>query len=116
MLQERTGHTAEALAGRVKALVVTRGAEGSTIYASGQVVQIPSVAPTGVVDPTGCGDAYRAGLLYGIAQGYDWPTSGRLASLMGSIKIASRGGQNHQLTREQYREPAIAKSFGTALW
>ena len=79
------------------------------------MIQIPSVAPTGVVDPTGCGDAYRAGLLYGIAQGYDWPTSGRLASLMGSIKIASRGGQNHQPTREQigarYRE-----AFGTALW
>ena len=115
MLQERTGHSLEALARRVKALVVTRGAEGSTIYAAGQAMQIPSVAPTGVVDPTGCGDAYRAGLLYGIAQGYDWPTSGRLASLMGSIKIACRGGQNHQPTREQiaarYRE-----AFGTAPW
>jgi adenosine kinase len=115
MLQDRTGHSAEALAGRVKALVVTRGAEGSTIYSAGQAIQIPSVAATGVVDPTGCGDAYRAGLLYGISQGYDWPTSGRLASLMGSIKIASRGGQNHQSTREQigarYRE-----AFGTALW
>ena len=115
MLQERTGHSAEALAGRVKALVVTRGAEGSTIYSGGQAIQIPSVAATAVVDPTGCGDAYRAGLLYGIAQGYDWPTTGRLASLMGSIKIASRGGQNHQATREQigarYRE-----AFGTAPW
>ena len=81
----------------------------------GRSIQIPSVTPAGVVDPTGCGDAYRAGLLYGIAQGYDWPTTGRLASLMGSIKIASRGGQNHQPTREQigarYRE-----AFGTALW
>jgi adenosine kinase len=115
MLQERTGHTVEALAGRVKALVVTRGAEGSTIHAAGQAIQIPSVTPTGLVDPTGCGDAYRAGLLYGIAQGYDWSTTGRLASLMGSIKIASRGGQNHQVGREQigarYRE-----AFGTALW
>jgi adenosine kinase len=115
MLQERTGHSAESLARRVKALVVTRGAEGSTIYSAGQSIQIPSVAAGAIVDPTGCGDAYRAGLLYGIAQGYDWQTTGRLASLMGSIKIASRGGQNHQLTREQlaarYRE-----AFGTALW
>ena len=115
MLQERTGESLEALARRVKALVVTRGAEGSTIHAGGQVIQIPSVVPASLVDPTGCGDAYRAGLLYGIAQGYDWPTSGRLASLMGSIKIASRGGQNHQASREEigarYRE-----SFGTALW
>jgi adenosine kinase len=115
MLQERTGQTVEALAGRVKAFVVTRGAEGSVIYSAGQAIQIPSVAPTSVVDPTGCGDAYRAGLLYGIGQGYDWPTTGRLASLMGSIKIASRGGQNHQSTRDQvgarYRE-----AFGMALW
>jgi adenosine kinase len=115
LLQERTGEALEALAGRVKALVVTRGAEGSTIYAGRQVIPIPSVAPTSLVDPTGCGDAYRAGLLYGIAQGYDWPTSGRLASLMGSIKIASRGGQNHQSSREEigarYRE-----AFGAALW
>ena len=115
MLQERTGHSLEALARRVKALVVTRGAEGSTIYAAGQAMQIPSVAPAGVVDPTGCGDAYRAGLLYGIAQGYDWPTSGRLASLMGSIKIASRGGQNHQPTREQIAA-RYSEAFGAAPW
>ena len=115
MLQERTGHSLEALARRVEALVVTRGAEGSLIYASGKAIEIPCVAPAAVVDPTGCGDAYRAGLLYGIAQGYDWPTTGRLASLLGSIKIACRGGQNHQFTRDEiavrYRE-----AFGTALW
>ena len=115
MLQERTGHSIEALARRVKALVVTRGAEGSTIYAAGQAMQIPSVAPTGLVDPTGCGDAYRAGLLYGIAQGYDWQTCGRLASLMGSIKIACRGGQNHQPTREQIAA-RYGEAFGAAPW
>ena len=115
MLQERTGHSIEALARRVKALVVTRGAEGSTIYAAGQAMQIPSVAPTGLVDPTGCGDAYRAGLLYGIAQGYDWQTCGRLASLMGSIKIACRGGQNHQPTREQI-SARYGEAFGAAPW
>jgi adenosine kinase len=115
MLEERTGQSAEALARRVKALVVTRGAEGSVIHAEGRSIQIQSVPPAAVVDPTGCGDAYRAGLLYGIAQGYDWQTTGQLASLMGSIKIASRGGQNHQLTRGElgarYRE-----AFGAALW
>ena len=115
MLAERIGLDLEALARRVEALVVTRGAEGSTIYSQGQTIQIPSVPPTGTVDPTGCGDAYRAGLLYGIAQGYDWPTAGSLASLMGSLKIASRGGQNHHPTREEigarYRQV-----FGTALW
>ncbi len=106
MLQERTGQSIEALARRVKALVVTQGAEGSTDLCRRTGHADPErCARPAVVDPTGCGDAYRAGLLYGIAQGYDWPTSGRLASLMGSIKIASRGGQNHQPTREEIGGP-----------
>ena len=78
---------------------MTLGSEGSTIYADGQRYTIPCVKALDVVDPTGCGDAYRAGLLYGIAHNWDWPTSGRLASTMGAIKIASRGGQNHRPTR-----------------
>ena len=86
-----------------------------SIHADGGTYPIPAVAPTAIVDPTGCGDAYRAGLLYGIANGWDWQSTGNLASLMGSIKIASRGGQNHQLTRDEigarYRE-----AFGTAIW
>jgi adenosine kinase len=84
----------------VQALVVTRGADGSEIHADGSVVQIPAVQPTALVDPTGCGDAYRAGLLYGIASGWDWERTGRLASLLGALKIASRGGQNHALKRD----------------
>jgi adenosine kinase len=68
-----------------------------------------------VLDPTGCGDAYRAGLLYGIAQGYDWPITGRLASLMGAIKIASRGGQNHQVTRDEIGT-RYRKAFGSSIW
>ena len=115
MLQERIGIPLEKLAGEVKALVVTQGAEGSTIYTGGQALHIPSVPPARVVDPTGCGDAYRAGLLYGMAQSYDWPTTGRLASLLGSIKVASRGAQNHQLSRDEigarYRD-----AFGSSLW
>lgn len=98
---DRTGRSLEQLAAEVKALIVTRGGEGSEIYADGNKYEIPCVQPDAVVDPTGCGDAYRGGLLYGIAQGFDWLTTGRLASVMGSIKIAQRGGQNHQPTREE---------------
>jgi adenosine kinase len=115
MLQEKTGLNIEQLASRVKALVVTEGAAGSVIYQQGAVLRIPSVQAEAVLDPTGCGDAYRAGLLYGIAQGYEWPITGRLASLMGAIKIASRGGQNHHVTRDEigarYRE-----AFGSSIW
>ena len=77
-------------------------------------IAIPSVKPDRVLDPTGCGDAYRAGLLYGIAQGYDWPKTGRLASLMGSIKIASRGGQNHQISRTDIAR-RFQEAFGNTL-
>jgi len=101
LLQERTGQKIEQLAKLVKALIVTRGGQGSEIYAEGQRHEIPCVKAQEVIDPTGCGDAYRAGLLYGIARGMDWQITGRLASLLGSIKIASRGGQNHTLAREE---------------
>ena len=114
MLEERTGRTLEELSRQVDALIVTRGAEGSFIHTKGQRIDIPCVKPEAVIDPTGCGDAYRAGLLYGIATGRDWRTTGQLASLMGSLKIASRGGQNHVATRadiaKQYR-----RHFGTEL-
>ncbi len=113
LLQDRTGQTLEALAGKVKALIVTLGGNGSHIYTAGQRIEIPSVKAE-VIDPTGCGDAYRAGLLHGILSGMDWPTTGRLASLIGAIKIAQRGGQNHRFTRDEiavrYRE-----AFGSSL-
>jgi len=101
MLQEKTGLNLEALASKVKALIVTLGANGSYIYADGQRFEIPPVKADEVVDPTGCGDAYRAGLLYGISSGWDWPTCGRLASVMGAVKIGSRGGQNHKPSKEE---------------
>ncbi len=100
LLAERTGLSLEAIAARVEALIVTLGGEGSRIHAEGRVLAIPPVKPTQVVDPTGCGDAYRAGLLFGIGHGWDWERTGRLASLLGALKIASRGGQNHALSRE----------------
>ena len=96
LLQDKTGETLTDIAKRVSALIVTLGADGSLIYTDNKQIAIPTPKPTAVIDPTGCGDAYRAGLLYGIRSGWDWETTGRLASLMGSLKIASRGGQNHR--------------------
>jgi adenosine kinase len=115
MLQERTGSKLEELAKLVKAVVVTMGARGSVVYAGGQQIEIPCVKPQGVVDPTGCGDAYRAGLLYGVAAGLDWPLTGRLASLLGALKIAKRGGQNHHFTRDEIAQ-RFKQEFGTRVW
>ena len=114
LLQERTGLTLEALAKLVKGLIVTRGAEGSTIYADGQQIEIPSVKPNKLVDPTGCGDAYRAGLLYGIANEMDWRSAGQLGSLIGALKIARRGGQNHSFTREEI-DQRYFETFGSRI-
>lgn len=101
LLRERTGCSVEALAKLVKGLIVTKGGEGSVIYSDGQQIEIPSVKADKLVDPTGCGDAFRAGLLYGITNGMDWQSTGQLGSLMGALKIAERGGQNHSFTRDE---------------
>ena len=115
LLSERTGWSIGDLAERVDALVVTLGGEGSVIHANGATHAIPAAPASAVVDPTGCGDAYRAGLLYGIAAGWDWQRTGQLASVLGAMKIASRGGQNHVVDREtvaaRYRD-----AFGERLW
>lgn len=115
LLCDRTGRSLEQLAGDVKALIVTRGGQGSEIYANGVRHDIPCVEAEQILDPTGCGDAYRSGLLYGIANGFDWPTTGRLAAVMGAIKIAHRGGQNHQPSREEIAE-RYRKAFGNLPW
>jgi adenosine kinase len=109
LLTERTGRSIEELAREVKALIVTLGGNGSQIHVDGKRIDIPTVPAAELLDPTGCGDAYRAGLLYGIARNWDWEKTGRLAALMGSIKIAHRGGQNHKPTRAD-----IAARFQTA--
>ncbi|MBY0483241.1 carbohydrate kinase family protein [Nitrosomonas sp.] len=101
MLQDRTGRSLESLANQAKALIITLGAQGSIIYADGKKIEIPCVKPKDIVDPTGCGDAYRAGLLYGIVNNLDWQTTGQLGSLMGSLKIAQKGGQNHRFSRDE---------------
>ena len=114
MLQERTGLSHAEIARRVRALIVTRGAEGSVIYAEGREIVIPPARPDAIVDPTGCGDAYRAGLIFGLQNGLDWETTGRVASLMGSIKIAHAGTQQHRFTRDEFADRFLA-SFGRRL-
>ncbi len=111
LLQARTGENLATLARHVEALIVTRGAEGSTIHTAGREIVIPAVKPAAILDPTGCGDAYRSGILYGIVRGFDWETSGRLGSLMGAIKIAQRGGQNHRPQRDDIVQ-AFHDQFG----
>jgi adenosine kinase len=114
LVQQRTGWTAADVVQRVDALIVTRGAEGSVIYAKGREYKIPTATPKAVVDPTGCGDAYRGGLLHGLLHGLDWETTGRIASLMGAYKIESRGPQNHRFTRAEFAQ-RFRSSFGVAL-
>ncbi|WP_374357614.1 carbohydrate kinase family protein [Chitinimonas sp.] len=114
LTEEKTGKTMTELAAHVKALIVTRGGDGSTIYAQGREIVIPPAKAAAVVDPTGCGDAYRAGLLYGIEQGWDWEITGRLASLLGALKIAQHGPQNHQFTRDSLKL-AYREAFGGEL-
>lgn len=111
LLTQRTGLTLDAIAQRVSALIVTRGELGSEIYTAGQRIDIPCVKVDKVVDPTGCGDAFRAGILYGLSSGMDWATTGRLASLMGAIKITHQGGQNHAPSRLEI-EDRFQQSFG----
>jgi adenosine kinase len=115
LLADRTGWSIADIAERVDGLVVTMGGEGSIIHAGGATYAIPAVRPSAIVDPTGCGDAYRAGLLYGIGHDWDWESTGKLASVMGTIKIESRGGQNHAVDRDtialRYRD-----AFGELPW
>ena len=115
MLQERTGRSIEQLSKLVSAFVVTLGARGSVIYTGGRPIEIECVKPKEVVDPTGCGDAFRAGVLYGLAADLDWPTTGRLASLLGSIKIEQRGGQNHRFTRDEIAQ-RYREAYGSRIW
>ena len=115
LASERTGLPLERLAERVKALIVTLGPAGSHIYANGRRYEIPCVPADEILDPTGCGDAYRAGLLYGIEHDWDWERTGRLAATMGAIKIAYRGGQNHRPTRDDIAA-RYAKAFGQNPW
>jgi len=112
LVQERTRLSAQQIASQVEALIVTRGSDGSVIYAQGREIVIPCAKATAIVDPTGCGDAYRAGIIHGLLHGLDWETTGRIASLLGAIKIESRGTQNHTFTAAQFEQRYLA-AFGS---
>ena len=114
IVEDKTGTPVQEIAASIGAVVVTRGGEGSVLYTRGGRIDVAAVKAEKVVDPTGCGDAYRAGLLYGIARGWDWRRCARLGSVMGSIKIARRGGQNHAPTRDEIAAK-LRQSFGEAL-
>jgi adenosine kinase len=111
MLQQKTGWTVKNVLDQVQALIVTLGERGSAIHTPEGTIEIPCAAPKEVVDPTGCGDAYRAGLLYGLLRGLDWQTTGQIASLMGALKVETRGPQNHRFTREEFRH-RFESNFG----
>lgn len=114
LLRERTGWSAQDITDRVDALVVTGGSKGSVVYHGGRRHDIPIAAPKTVADPTGCGDAYRAGLIYGLMQGMDWENTGRVASLMGALKIEQPGTQNHHFTLDEFKA-RFKTEFGHSL-
>jgi adenosine kinase len=114
IVEQKTGKRVEEIAALVDCVVVTRGGEGATVWSRGSRQDVPAVKAAALVDPTGCGDAYRAGLLYGMARGWEWIRSARLASVMGSIKIAHRGGQNHRPDRETIARQ-LRENYGETL-
>jgi adenosine kinase len=111
MLQQRTGLSVSEVASQVDALVVTQGAQGAKIYTAGKELTIPAAKPKAVIDPTGCGDAFRAGLIHGLLRGFTWETIGRTGSLMGAIKIESRGPQNYRFDQAEF-DRRYKENFG----
>jgi adenosine kinase len=110
MIQQKTGWTESDVTQLTEALIVTRGPEGSVIHTKGGPIEIPCAKPDAVIDPTGCGDAYRAGLIHGLLHGLDWKATGRIASLMGAIKIEALGTQNHKFTPAEFKQ-RLATAF-----
>jgi adenosine kinase len=114
LIQDKTGKGITELATKVDAYIETLGGEGSRVHANGEIIDIPAAKIAAAKDPTGCGDAFRAGLLYGLANQMDWPLTGRLASLLGGIKIEHAGTQNHAFTMADI-EARFKESFGMSL-
>ena len=114
LLQEKTGLNEKQISERVQAYLITRGPKGSEIHSKNGMLQIPVATAMRVVDPTGCGDAYRAGLIFGWMNGMDMATTGRIASLMGALKIENVGPQNQRFDYEQFAEQ-FRQQFGYAL-
>ncbi len=111
LVSNKTGWSIEEIAGKVEALIVTLGEQGAQIHHAGGIEEIPAVKAQQVLDPTGCGDAFRGGLLYGIENKLGWATTGRLASLMGALKIEHQGPQNYAPSRAEINE-RFKQAFG----
>src|SRR5690606_13513628 len=114
LLQERTGWNEKAIAGKVKAYITTRGPHGAVIHADGKTMEVPPAHERRITDPTGCGDAFRAGLIYGIERQYDWMTIGRIGNLMGALKVEHPGTQNQRFDFDEFAEQ-FKQQFGYAL-
>jgi adenosine kinase len=114
LLQERTGWDEKTIAGKVKAYIITRGPQGALIHADGKTWDIPPAHERRITDPTGCGDAFRAGLIFGIQKGYDWLTIGRIGNLMGALKVEFPGTQNQRFDYAEFAEQ-FRQQFGYAL-
>jgi adenosine kinase len=114
LLQERTGWNEATIAGKVKAYIATQGPRGARIFADGKIHDTPPAHERRVTDPTGCGDAFRAGLIFGIEKGYDWPTIGRMGNLMGALKVEHPGTQNQRFDYAEFAEQ-FRQQFGYAL-
>ncbi len=112
LLKERTGWSLEEMAQKVTAVIVTHGGDGSRIHTRDGVTEIPPAKAARIADPTGCGDAYRAGLIHGLTNGLDLATTGRIASLMGALKIEHAGTQNQSFTLDEFRN-AYRRQFGS---
>ncbi|MES2184620.1 MAG: carbohydrate kinase family protein [Pseudomonadota bacterium] len=97
MLSERTGWSFADISRRVKGLVVTLAAEGCEVWVDGEKTHVPAVAPAAVVDPTGCGDAWRGAMLHGLEQGWSLAKCAELGNKVGALKVAQRGPQNYKL-------------------
>lgn len=115
MLQDKTGLDVKTIASMVDALIITKGGEGSEIHTGDEVITIAPAKADATQDPTGCGDAYRAGLLYGLMNDMNWKTTGQLAGLLGAIKIAHLGTQNHQFDLDKI-ERLYQQSYGESLF
>ena len=114
LLQERTGWNEREIARQVKAFIVTRGPKGCDIFHDGISVNVPPAQEEAVVDPTGCGDAFRAGLIHGIENGHDWPTIGRIGNLMGALKVCHHGTQNQKFSWDDF-SAEFQRQFGYSI-
>ena len=114
VVEQRTGRSMSEIAAGLDAVIVTHGGDGAVLYADGSTTTIEPIKVDDVVDPTGCGDAHRAGLLYGLTNGWSFADACRLANVMGGIKIASRGPQNHRPGREDINA-MLQQHYGLSL-